>query len=201
VLADDEVSELNRLRDRPSRNFTADQWRDIAAKLPSGAAPRRETWFAFLLASNVYWEVDAGPSPREKARLMEEAVDEIRSAMDKIYIAAPRLRDDVLHIGGQFLTRFIYHRDTLQDLAARAPTFADPRFHRREFLAAAADLWLACGGKLGFSRSTATGEPSGPLIRYLTFVCKLVMDEDAPALETLAAFVREYQGKRRRKKP
>jgi hypothetical protein len=68
-----------------------------------------------------------------------------------------------------------------------------PRSHRESFLRSSVILWTLCGGELTFSRDKDLGTPTGPLIRYLSLACNLVMGEEAPALETLAAFIQRYR--------
>jgi hypothetical protein len=183
VLTDEEISALTQWGTPPRRNFTAEQWRGITARLPSGATPMRQALFVFLVAANSYWEDAAGPTPRERARLVAEAVEHLKAAMEKIH-AATRHRHSELKKLSQVASQIEWDRDDMRFLPE-----VDPRFHRREFLAVALNLWMACGGRLRLSRSRT--KPTGPLIRYLVFVSELVMGKDAPTPETLAAFVRD----------
>jgi hypothetical protein len=55
-------------------------------------------------------------------------------------------------------------------------------------------LWEHCGGEVGRSRNKASkGKPSGPLIRYLTVACHMVMGENAPKPDTLVLYIKRYQ--------
>lgn len=178
---------------KPLRNFTPEQWGGIVAKLPASATPLPQALFEFLLAANLYWEAAAGPTPRKRAKLVAEAIEHIYAAIDKGGRGAPRLRDRLARLSDP-VTELVHLHDALQQLVARCPlegrasVFADPRFHRQEFVSAALDLWLACGGDRAFSRTPA-GKPAGPLIRYLDFVCGVVMGARAPKPNTLASWV------------
>ena len=66
-------------------------------------------------------------------------------------------------------------------------------FHQREFVLNALLIWGACGGDIGYSRNPLSGKLPGPLIRYLTFACSLVMGEDASSAETLRDYIRDFK--------
>jgi hypothetical protein len=190
VLTDDDVERLTQFGTPPPRNFTAEQWRGITARLPLNATPMRETLLVFLVAANLYWEAAAGQTPRKRLRLVAEAVEHLKAAIEKIHAATTHRHSELeklAHIAG----RIEWDRDNMRLLPE-----VDPRFHRKEFLAAALELWVGCGGELGLSRSLT--KPTGPLIRYLVFVSKLVMGKDAPKPETLAKFVRDERRPLRR---
>ena len=176
--------------DYPSlRNFTAQEWRKIIAKLPEGAAPTDEARLDLVIAANVYWETRAGLSLKEQARLVAEAVDHLRAGLDSIRVAAPQFqfRNQLAPLSA-LLNDLISYRDVLEGIPnPSSATLA--RSRREEFLDAALDLWAVCGGSLRLSRSPKG--PTGPLINYLIVVSGIVMGEDAPAPETLAAFIRE----------
>jgi len=172
---------------QPLRNFTPQQWRDIVANLPKGAAPTDEARLNLVIAANVYWEIRVGPQLRDQARLVAEAVDHLQQAKDNIRVAAPQFQSrDQLAPLETLLTELNSWRDVLQSVPIPSlATLAKSR--HEEFLDAALNFWLDCGGKLSFSRSPRG--PTGPLIRYLTVLSDTVMGEDARKGETLAAFI------------
>jgi hypothetical protein len=162
------------------RNFTVQQWADIIAHLPKGASPTHEATTEFAVAANVYWEGYAAPSVRKRLRLLVQVINHVRAAVP-IDVAIPHMK----HRFAADLDILAFHRDACERAANRP---APKKMHREEFLKAAIKLWFACGGGPGTSWS---GEPSGPLIRYLRLVCDLVMGAAAPAPETLRAFARK----------
>src|SRR5262245_18458911 len=174
----------------PLRDFTAQQWRDIIAKLPKGATPTYEARLDLVIAANVYWEIRSEPPLREQMRPVAAAVDHLQQAKDDIRVAAPQfeLHNQLVRLEA-LLTELTSYWDFLR--STRYPSVATvAKSHREEFLSAALELWLACGGKLKFSRSSQR-PAGGPLIRYLIVVSDIVLGEAAAAPDSLAAFIQE----------
>jgi hypothetical protein len=170
LLSDDEVAELSERRGRPLRNLTRQQWSELAAKLPRGSNPTREMFRSFLFAANRYWDDAARPSPKKRARLVRQAEAHVLAAIEKIDVADTELVDDMKQLAAVH-GRLQWQADNWDDAVARAAGRSDfgAHEHRHEYLGAALDLWVACGGEPKFSRNA-----SGPLIRSLTFACGLV---------------------------
>ena len=74
---------------RPLRKLTPEQWRRIAATLPEEITPTKVLWFEFLIEANFYWIDAERPAPRERARLISEAEQDLITAMEKIDQADP----------------------------------------------------------------------------------------------------------------
>jgi len=68
-------------------------------------------------------------------------------------------------------------------------------FQRRELVLNLLLIWQSCGGETKSSRKTESGEPSGPLIAFLMFGCGVVMDQQAPAAETLRADIKDFKNR------
>jgi hypothetical protein len=185
MLTDDQVAKINRGRDWPLQNFTRQQWADIADRLPE--PPKPKACFRFLNAANIYW-LDA-PTPKKQTRLIAEAVEELNVTIEKVRTARPglvRLVKGLSEIHGELQT----HANIMRTEMAERPRGA--HHNRHAFLRAALELWESCGGKPKRSRQSEV--PSGPLIRYLSFVSQLVIiKEKPPELETLIRFIARYR--------
>jgi hypothetical protein len=192
VLDADDIAELT-ISIRPLRNFTPQQWHDLTAKLPPGAKPTPHMFAKFLLGANAYWVQAPMPPLRLRVRLMAEAVEHLNAALEKIQTAS-RTRDEELAQLAQITGEIERNRDNMQTLLSLVGRATRDLKGKDEFLAAALELWEECGGKLAFSRSSPpSGEPGGPLIRYLKFASRLVMGKQAPGAETLATFARRWR--------
>ena len=162
---------------------TQHQWREIAATLPPDAKPPPETLLQFLQAVNLYWSDAAGPTPKTRARLLTKATNGLHKVMDNLHAEGSPIAARILRQLSIEIIALQWHAETMRRLTADdsddPSPFGRAHFHRHEFLAAALELWVSCGGRVGFSRSPR--KPGGPLIRYLRCLCTVVMVSDALA--------------------
>jgi hypothetical protein len=127
---------------------------------------------------------------------LAEAGKGFRRQLAKVIKGLRRKLDTLSKLGPGYVEELSKLREIIDalherwcDLQYHADFHEGATFHKREFMLNALLLWDYCGGKIAFSRDKDSGTPTGPLKRYLSLVCNLVMGEKAPALETLAAFI------------
>jgi hypothetical protein len=181
VLTEDDIENYKRIFERSPRNFTTRQWRDIAAALPPGPKGRDMFFYSFLVAANDYWTgMATTPTTKHSVRRLDKLLKDARADLKRERKLAPE-RAAALFEMGYF------------DMKWPGRNVESARFHRHSFLIRSVMLWEFCGGETAFSRDKGLGTPTGPLIRYLSLVCNLVMGKEAPALETLAAFIQRYR--------
>jgi hypothetical protein len=140
----------------------------------------------FAAAANYYWKHIASPTPvKDFRRQLATAIEDLRGNLDTLSKLAPGYVEELSKLRA---TIDALH-ESWCDLQDHADSYEGSTFHKREFMLNALLLWDYCGGKIAFSRDKDSGTPTGPLIRYLSFVCNLVMGKEAPALNTLATFI------------
>jgi hypothetical protein len=170
----------------PLSNMLPEEWQNIKAVLPS--EPDRWESIAFINAVNRYRE-NIASARTTYTRLVTGASVDVRAAVQKLYLAGSA--DPGVALIREKLSEYT---DALERDADNVPRRAiGARLHRDEFLAEALRFWCASGGNVRRSRRPLPPRiPSGPAIRYLECVCKIVMGDEAPATETLAAFIRKW---------
>jgi len=186
VLTEDDIEHYKREYGRSPRNFTTQQWRDIAAALPPDQKGRDTSFRGyfpsmFLMIANDYWTgMATTPTTKQSLQQLDKLLKDARADLKRERKLAPERAAALWELGY---------------LEMRWPGISveGVRFHRERFLNSSVMWWKVCGGELTFSRDKDLGTPTGPLIRYLSLVCNLVMGEEAPALETLAAFIQRYR--------
>ena len=148
----------------------------------------------FLTAVNLFWHAAARPVPTQRAQLLAKATTGLKRVMEKLRAEGSPTAAAINRQLSLASIALSHHADAVKRLTAdNFSPVGRAHFHRHEFLDAAVDLWVANGGAVRFSRPSKSGIPTGPLIRYLTSVCDIVMGKKAPKLETLAAFIVKYR--------
>jgi hypothetical protein len=131
----------------------------------------------FLGTANDYWHGMAStPKPEVKLGQLDKLLKDARADLKKRRRLAPKRAELLFDLG----YRGSKYPGTIIEGAY---------FHRQAFLNMSCGCWQMCGGELKFSRDKTSNKPTGKLIDYLSLVCNLVMGTEAPALETLAAYV------------
>jgi hypothetical protein len=181
VPTDDDIKALRREFGGRFRNFTEEQWRDLAALLPPGSKEGGIFFHSFLDAANNYWRgMATTPTTEHSVRRLDKLLKDARADLKRERMLAPE-RAAALFEMAYFDMKWPGHN------------VEGARFHRESFLNYSVILWGLCGGKPTFSRDKDLGTPTGPLIRYLSLACNLVMGKEAPALETLATFIQRHR--------
>src|SRR5262245_45813647 len=80
---------------RPLRNFMPEQWRAITALLPKQASPRKPALFDLLIAANNYWQDEALPPPRERARELHQLVEDLQTIRSRIWEVVQEESDEL----------------------------------------------------------------------------------------------------------
>ena len=138
-------------------------------------------FYLFLVAANDYWTgMATTPTTKHSVRRLDKLLKDARADLKRDRKLAPERADALFEMA-------------YLDMKWPGINVEGARFHRESFLSRSVILWGMCGGEPTFSRDKDLGTPNGPLIRYLSLVCNLVMGKDAPALETLAAFIQRYR--------
>jgi hypothetical protein len=188
MLTDDDVSEYNRSRPRRRRlrNLTLQQWRKIDAMLP-----RKPSWkvlFDLLRAINKCEKYAAGPSPKIHSRRVHKGAPQIRAAL-KTYRGAVQTEQV------ENICTLLSKAEAMADSYANATMTVSKlgaNWYRHDFYAAALWFWRYCEGSLEFRRDVFR-TPTGSVIHYLDYVCKIAMKDHPPAPETLAAFIAKWR--------
>lgn len=223
MLTDADIKALRREFGDQFRNLTEEQWRDLAARLPPRSKWRkrdikgrkisgRSTNFMsrkrrelaalmppgskrlrffrmFAVAANYYWQRRENPTPvKDYRQQLATAIEALQGSMEALSKLGPRFVEDRTELEAKIDA----YQKQRHDLLYHADFYEGASFHRRDFALNALVLWEEhCGAEDTFSRPL--GHPEGEVIEYIMFACKLVMGEDAPAAETLAAVIQEFR--------
>ena len=163
--------------------LTEAQRRDLDALLPPGPKGRDHIFRMFEEAAHDYLKARANPTPvRDFRRRLAKLIDKLRADRDALCKLAPGYAEEISSITANIDVLDEKWRDLQYD----ADFYEGAPFHRRQLVLNLLLLWEACGPERepGSSRKKDTGEVTGPVIRYLTFACSLVMKR-TPDAETL----------------
>jgi hypothetical protein len=179
---EDDIKEVKSQFDDDFRNLPDEQWREIAAALPPDGKGRDHFFRVILIEANDYWLAISTIPPTRQAKFQyaDRLLKDARADLKKDRRLAPE-RAEALWVMAYYEMEF------------PGAYFEGAKIPGERFLRGALDLWLLCGGEPKFSRDKDSGTPTGPLIRYLALVCKLVMGTDTYTLHTLADFVVRFR--------
>ena len=164
------------------------QW-ETDLGLPPASNSRDDALRMFVVAANYYWKNSANPtSTRDLKRQLEKSINNYRRAgacLSKLALG---------NVEELFLTGVIIDglEKTRRDLLDVARCHDGAAFHRRQFIFDLLLIWVAYGNTSGQSTDPYSGERTGPLIRYLTFACRVVLGQ-SPADETLRDHIRDFK--------
>jgi hypothetical protein len=165
---EDVVNELREWFEIVPRNLTPEQWQEIEDTLPS--IPTHEASMRFVLAVNQYWDEACNTPPHTQVRLVSGAINDLTAADEKIRAVGSRTSESQKLLAGLESLHGLAEEMFLRAIHTRAPGC------RHDFLDGALWFWSACGGKVRASRQPLPPrKPSGPAIRYLQCVCRIVM--------------------------
>ena len=199
MLTDEDVEEFNSQCGFNLDNLTALEWRDLTVKLPPG--PKELLFFYRFLVTADNWRRRSTTS-REPRKPLTAGIRDREKLIKDLSSVVERRRELRSHADGLIaedimaMNTVVRHLEgELAQLRFRLSNFGLYKFHRREFVASMLNIWQEAGGKPRFSRNP---QPTGPLIRYLEFVWKILRRrERVPAPETLAALISQYKKERR----